>query len=48
MTDEVPFAGVESGVPSDPELPAVHEQLIVFARELGELYRLERSRSAEL
>jgi HD-GYP domain-containing protein (c-di-GMP phosphodiesterase class II) len=32
----------------DPELPAVHEQLIVFARELGDLYRLERSRSAEL
>lgn len=36
------------GVPQDPELPAVHEQLIVFARELGDLYRLERSRSAEL
>jgi HD-GYP domain-containing protein (c-di-GMP phosphodiesterase class II) len=33
---------------ADPELPAVHEQLIVFARELGDLYRLERSRSAEL
>ncbi len=32
----------------DPELPAVHEQLIVFARELGELYHLERQRSAEL
>ena len=32
----------------DPELPAVQEQLIVFARELGELYRMERSRSAEL
>jgi HD-GYP domain-containing protein (c-di-GMP phosphodiesterase class II) len=32
----------------DPELPAVHEQLIVFARELGGLYRLERERSAEL
>jgi ribonuclease P protein subunit RPR2 len=26
----------------------VHEQLIVFARELGELYHLERRRSAEL
>jgi len=36
------------GVPPDPEMPAVHEQLIVFARELGELYRLERARSAEL
>jgi ribonuclease P protein subunit RPR2 len=29
-------------------MPAVHDQLIVFARELGELYRLERTRSAEL
>ncbi len=34
--------------PSDADMPAVHEQLIVFARELGGLYRLERSRSAEL
>lgn len=33
---------------TDPELPAVHEQLIVFARELGQLYHLERQRSAEL
>ncbi len=32
----------------DAEMPAVHDQLIVFARELGELYRLERARSAEL
>ena len=32
----------------DPETPAVHEQMIVFARELGELYRLESSRTAEL
>ena len=29
-------------------MPAVHDQLIIFARELGELYRLERTRSAEL
>jgi len=36
------------GISTDPEMPAVHEQLIVFARELGELYRLERARSAEL
>ena len=36
------------GVQTDPELPTVQEQLIVFARELGELYRLERSRNAEL
>ncbi len=35
-------------VPPDPEMPAVHEQLIVFARELGDLYRLERTRTAEL
>jgi cyclic di-GMP phosphodiesterase len=40
--------GSIAGVHPDPEMPAVHEQLIVFARELGELYRLERSRSAEL
>ena len=33
---------------ADPELPAVHEQLIVFARELGDLYRLERARTAQL
>jgi HD-GYP domain-containing protein (c-di-GMP phosphodiesterase class II) len=32
----------------DPETPAVHEQMIVFARELGERCRLERTRSAEL
>lgn len=30
------------------ELPPEHEQLIVFAREIGELYRLEHSRNAEL
>jgi HD-GYP domain-containing protein (c-di-GMP phosphodiesterase class II) len=41
-----PDADVE--VDRDPELPAVHEQLIVFARELGDLYRLERRRSSEL
>ncbi len=34
--------------PRDPELPAVHDQMIVFARELGELYRLERTRSSQL
>jgi ribonuclease P protein subunit RPR2 len=32
----------------DPERPAVYGQLIVFARELGELYHLERDRSVEL
>jgi HD-GYP domain-containing protein (c-di-GMP phosphodiesterase class II) len=40
--------GSASGVLADPEMPTVQEQLIVFARELGELYRMERSRSAEL
>jgi ClpX C4-type zinc finger len=33
---------------TEPSVPAVQEQLIVFAREMGELYRLERSRNAEL
>jgi ribonuclease P protein subunit RPR2 len=45
---EQPSLDPTLGAMTDPELPAVHEQLIVFARELGELYRLERSRSAEL
>jgi ribonuclease P protein subunit RPR2 len=35
-------------LPADAELPSVHEQLIVFARELGELYRKERARAREL
>ena len=48
MSERTTSAGYGPGVPTDPELPAVHEQLIVFARELGELYRLERARSAEL
>jgi ribonuclease P protein subunit RPR2 len=47
MTETTSFP-VANGSIADPELPAVHDQLIVFARELGELYRLERSRSAEL
>jgi len=48
MTEEHLHSGAEQGFSSDPELPAVHEQLIDFARELGDLYRLERARSAEL
>jgi ribonuclease P protein subunit RPR2 len=40
--------GSSPRVHADPEAPAVQEQLIVFAREIGELYRLERSRNAEL
>jgi hypothetical protein len=31
-----------------PSVPPVQEQLIVFAREISELYRLERSRNAKL
>jgi ribonuclease P protein subunit RPR2 len=47
MKDTTRFPAAPA-IHTDPELPAVHEQLIVFARELGDLYRLERSRSAEL
>ncbi|HEX9121981.1 MAG TPA: HD domain-containing phosphohydrolase [Actinomycetota bacterium] len=36
------------GASFDPEFLTVQEQLVVFARELGELYHLERQRSAEL
>jgi HD-GYP domain-containing protein (c-di-GMP phosphodiesterase class II) len=32
----------------DAELPAVHAQLVVFARELGELHDLERQRGRDL
>jgi ribonuclease P protein subunit RPR2 len=45
MPDPIPGANAPF---DDAELPAVHQQLIVFARELGELYRLERARSADL
>jgi HD-GYP domain-containing protein (c-di-GMP phosphodiesterase class II) len=48
MTERASSLGWVPGVPTDPEVPTVHDQLIVFARELGELYRLERARSAEL
>ncbi len=34
--------------PTDAELPAVHAQLRVFAREIGSLYQSERARSREL
>ena len=43
----LPYTGLD-GAEGDPERPAVYEQLKVFARELGELYHLERERSAEL
>ena len=48
MSEQRYLPGFGPGVQTDPELPTVQEQLIVFARELGELYRLERSRNAEL
>jgi HD-GYP domain-containing protein (c-di-GMP phosphodiesterase class II) len=43
----VPLAPA-AAVLAEAEMPAIHGQLIVFAREIGELYRLERSRRAEL
>jgi HD-GYP domain-containing protein (c-di-GMP phosphodiesterase class II) len=48
MMNEQIAVGPARELAVDPEMPAVQEQLIVFARELGELYRMERSRSAEL
>jgi HD-GYP domain-containing protein (c-di-GMP phosphodiesterase class II) len=48
MNEMTPFPQSDLAAAPDAEMPTVHEQLIVFARELGELYRLERSRSAEL
>lgn len=48
MTIDMLRSGELAGGFVDPELPGVHQQLIVFARELGELYHLERQRSAEL
>jgi ribonuclease P protein subunit RPR2 len=48
MTYETQFARHQDETIEDPEVPAVREQLIVFARELGQLYHLERQRSAEL
>jgi HD-GYP domain-containing protein (c-di-GMP phosphodiesterase class II) len=32
----------------DAEVPALHAQLVVFAREIGSLYQAERTRSREL
>jgi ribonuclease P protein subunit RPR2 len=46
--NETLFPVIAAPALPDLEAPAVDEQLIVFARELGELYRLERTRSAEL
>jgi HD-GYP domain-containing protein (c-di-GMP phosphodiesterase class II) len=43
-----PVAGLAAAASTDAEMQTIHQQLAVFARELGDLYRLERSRSAEL
>jgi ribonuclease P protein subunit RPR2 len=47
MENVLPLVARAEGHP-DPELPAVYAQLVVFARELGELYAMERARSREL
>ncbi|MEX0755151.1 MAG: HD domain-containing phosphohydrolase [Actinomycetota bacterium] len=47
MTDFPPATGT-AATAVDPESPALHAQLVVFARELGELYALERQRSRDL
>ena len=44
----VPHSAGREGSGFDPELPAIHAQLVVFARELGGLYQAERNRSQEL
>ena len=47
MESALPLSDV-SPDPRDPEVAAVHAQLIVFASELGQLRSLERQRSREL
>ena len=37
-----------ASAPGDAEVPALHAQLVVFAREIGSLYQAERARSVEL
>jgi ribonuclease P protein subunit RPR2 len=44
----VPHSAGREGSGHDPELPAIHAQLVVFARELGGLYQAERNRTQEL
>ncbi|HLB39407.1 MAG TPA: HD domain-containing phosphohydrolase [Actinomycetota bacterium] len=39
---------VQEQVDQDPELPTLQAQLVVFAREVGQLYAAERTRSREL
>jgi HD-GYP domain-containing protein (c-di-GMP phosphodiesterase class II) len=48
MDEHIPsLRSVPSG-PTDPESSALSAQLVVFAREVGELYAMERVRSREL
>ena len=44
----VPHPAGREGSHQDAELPTIHAQLTVFARELGGLYQAERLRSREL
>jgi HD-GYP domain-containing protein (c-di-GMP phosphodiesterase class II) len=44
----VPHPAGREGSHRDAELPTIHAQLAVFARELGGLYKAERLRSREL
>jgi ribonuclease P protein subunit RPR2 len=50
LPSESSFASAGSASPAagDTDLSAVHAQMVVFARELGELYSAERVRSREL
>ncbi|MGQ0668825.1 MAG: HD-GYP domain-containing protein [Actinomycetota bacterium] len=48
MLNDSSRLGIERGDLGDQEISAVGAQLVVFARELGELYYLERTRSADL
>jgi HD-GYP domain-containing protein (c-di-GMP phosphodiesterase class II) len=48
LSMNVPHSAGREGSHQDTELPAIHAQLVVFARELGDLYKAERSRSREL
>ena len=51
MTDSMDLTmrlAPRSDASADAELPALHAQMVVFAREIGELYKAERLRSREL
>ena len=44
----LPAGTVVVDTADESDSPALHAQLVVFARELGELYSLERQRSRDL